>query len=132
MATAVATSCNWNPVTPHERAKTCFYVFYEAAKNLSCLTGKEVYVLNEGRIWDKLGQQMHPHWEFVKFKPESVKAIREVFVLCHSYVETLREAEGSDFLFTFYAPGGSHDEITHIIGECLPPVEIPRSRTPPG
>lgn len=122
---------SWIATSPQDRVTSCFHVFYEAAKNLTCLTGKEVYILNEGKIWDKLGQQSQPLWEFLMFKPESVQAIKEVFLFCYSYVQVLQEAEGSDFLYTFYAPGGMHDTITETIVEFLPPIEVPRSRSPP-
>lgn len=127
MATAIATTILWNPTTPHERAKTFFYVFYEAAKKLSCLKGKEVYVLNQGNIWSQMGFMKSPPWEFYKFNPESVQAIHDLFVATYDYVQALQDAEGSDFTYTFYEFGGKSDEITQVISQFLPPVEIPRS-----
>jgi hypothetical protein len=134
MATATLSPLSqppWILEHPHDRAKVYFSAFYLSAKKLTCLTGKEVYVLNEGKIWNKLGHQSEPLWEFLKFKPESVEAIKEVFITCYNYVAALQEAEGSDFLYTFYSPGGMHDTITETITEFLPPIEVPRSRSPP-
>jgi hypothetical protein len=127
MASAVATSVIWPSMAPHDRAKTFFHVFYEAAKKLSCLKGKEVYVLNSGKVWNLVGYTRSPPWEFYKFHPDSVQAIHELFVATYDYVQALQEAEGSDFTYTFYEFGGKNDEITQVITQFLPPVEIPRS-----
>ena len=119
--------CGVTGVSPQDRATTLFYTFHETVKKLSCLSGKEVYVLNTSKIWDLIGKELSPPFEFYNFNPESEMVIKELFMVTYNYVESLQDAEGSDFIYLFYGYGGKHDEIVQMITENLPPVVIPRS-----